>query len=102
MGLYKRNNVWWMSFTYQGKQIRESTEVSTKATAEKIYFKTMTRIAEGKWLEKLPGEEKTFKELIQKYLTEYSARNKAQTTQTRDKSLADHLIKSFGDYMMVS
>jgi integrase len=90
-----------MSFTYNGRQIRESTEVSSKSIAEKIYFKTMTQIAEGKWLEKLPAEEKTFSELIAKYLAEYSATNKAKTTYIRDIGLADHLTKFFGTYKLV-
>jgi integrase len=100
MGLFKRNNVWWMSFTSQGKQIRESTEVTSKGIAEKIYFKAMTQIAEGKWLEKLPGEDKTFSELMAKYLKEYSATNKAKTSQVRDIGIAVHLNKFFGAYKL--
>lgn len=96
MGLYKRNKIWWMAITYQGKQVRRSTEVSDKKLAEKIYFKVKTQIAEGKWFEKMPGEDRTFQEAIERYLSEHSARNKAPLTHLRDKSLSSHLLQSFG------
>ena len=96
MGLIKRGRVWWMSFAYQGKQVRKSTGVTDKRLAEKIYYKVMTEIAEGKWFERLPGEEKTFRQMMERYLTEYSSQNKAPKSHVRDKSLADHLIRDFG------
>jgi integrase len=97
MGLYRRGQAWWMSFTYKGKQYRKPTETDNKKLAEKIYFKIMTQIAEGKWLEKPIGAEKTVRELLDKYLIEHSARNKAPRTHIRDKSLASHINRSFGD-----
>ncbi|MCX5858035.1 MAG: tyrosine-type recombinase/integrase [Deltaproteobacteria bacterium] len=54
-------------------------------------------IAEGKWFERLPGEDYTFGDLTKKYLEEYSAVNKAKSSHKRDKSLAAHLLKSFKD-----
>ncbi|MFI5304918.1 MAG: tyrosine-type recombinase/integrase [Nitrospiria bacterium] len=101
MGLYKRKNVWWMDFVYRGKQVRKSTKTNNKSLAEKIYCKLVTQIQERKWFERLPGEEKTFRELMEKYLREYSATNKALTSHIRDKSLADHLKKYFGDLTVV-
>ena len=50
---------------------------SNKKIAERIYQKLMGQIAEGKWFERLPGEDKTFRELMEKYMREHSARNKA-------------------------
>ena len=43
MGLYKRGQVWWMRFTYKGKQHRVPTETKDKKLAEKIHRKVMTR-----------------------------------------------------------
>ena len=80
MGLFKRGSVWWMSFTYQGKQMRRSTETDDRKLAKRILDKVRGEIAEGKWFEKLPGEHKTFKELMEKYMEEHSARNKAFPT----------------------
>jgi integrase len=56
-------------------------------------------IAEGKWFEKLPGEDRTFKEMMEKYMEEHSIPNKA--SHTRDKSLKDHLVRFFGDLTLV-
>jgi integrase len=96
MGLFKRGSVWWMRFTCQGKQIKRSTETDDKKLAQRIYDKVRGEVAERKWFEKLPGEDKTFREMMERYMTEYSARNKAPGSHRRDKSLRDHLLESFG------
>jgi len=101
MGLFKRGQTWWIRFTYKGRQIRKSTETNDKKLAERIYHKLLGEVAEGKWFERLPGEEKTFREMMEKYLVEHSARNKAKTSHIRDKSLANHLLKYFGDLNLV-
>jgi integrase len=97
MGLYKRGSVWWMSFTYQGKQIKKSTETGDKRLANRIFDKVRGEVAERKWFEKLPGEDRTFVEMMEKYMSEHSARNKAPRSHVRDKSLRDHLVGHFGD-----
>ncbi|HUN55782.1 MAG TPA: site-specific integrase [Smithella sp.] len=96
MGLYKRDSVWWMSFSHNGKQIRRSTETEDKKLAIRIFDKLKGEIAEGKWFEKLPGENYTFEALMDKYMKEYSAVNKKPSSHIRDKSLNNHLQKSFG------
>ncbi len=73
MGLFKRGQTWWIRVTYKGKQIRKSTETNEKKLAERIYRKVLGEIAEGKWFDKLPGEEKTFKEMMDRYKAEYLA-----------------------------
>jgi hypothetical protein len=52
MGLTKRRNVWWMSFMYQGRQVRRSTGTSKKQLAEAIYAKVKVQIAEGQFFER--------------------------------------------------
>ena len=97
MALFKRGQVWWMRFNYQGRQVRRSTEVTDKKLAEKIYHKVMAQIAESRWFDRLPGEEKTVRELLERYLTDHSARNKAATSHRSDRCLAAHLLRAFGD-----
>jgi len=97
MGLYKRGSVWWMRFTNQGKQIKRSTETDDKKLAKRIFDKVRGEVAERKWFEKLPGEDKTFAEMMERYMMEHSARNKAPRSHIRDKSLRDHLVGHFGD-----
>ncbi|MGA3282610.1 MAG: tyrosine-type recombinase/integrase [Smithella sp.] len=100
MGLYKRDSVWWMSFTHNGKQIRRSTETDDRKLAIRIFDKLRGEIAEGKWFEKLPGKDYTFTELINKYLEEYSAVNKAKSSNLRDKGIAKHLREYFGNIIL--
>lgn len=48
MGLYKRGSVWWMSFNYNGQQIRRSAETTEKKLAQRIFDKLKGEIATGK------------------------------------------------------
>src|SRR5215217_598700 len=91
MGLYKRGQVWWMRFTYQGRFVRKPTGTTDKKLAERIYHKVRGDIAQGRWFEAIPAEQKTFRELMARYLCEHAAVNKKPTTYRRDRSLADHL-----------
>lgn len=47
MGLVKRGNTWWMSFMYQGQQIRRSTGTADRRLAEAILGKVKVQIVEG-------------------------------------------------------
>jgi len=100
MGLYKRGQVWWMSFVCKGRHYRKSTETENRKLAQRVHDKVKGQVAENRWFERLPGEEKMFSEMMEKYLKEHSARNKALKSHIRDKSLTSHLLKSFGDYTL--
>jgi len=97
MALYKRGPVWWMRLTYQGRQIRRSTEVASKKLAEKIHAKVVTQIAEGKWFERLECEDKTLGDLLDRYINEYSVHNKAPHTVQGDIGIAREIKEFFGD-----
>ena len=83
MALFRRGRVWWMGFSYQGRQVRRSTEVTDKKLAEKIYHKVMVQIAEGKWYPPEAGADKTVKELLERYLTDHSAPNNGEREDAR-------------------
>ncbi len=100
MGLYKRGSVWWMSFTHSGGQYRRSTETEDKKLATRIFDKLKGEIAEGKWFERPPGDAYKFKDLMEKYMLEYSAVNKAASSHKRDKSLVVQLKSVFGDHYL--
>ena len=97
MALYRRGPVWWMRLSYQGRQLRRSTDVTDKKLAEKIYHKVRVQIAEGKWSLPDAGAGKTVRDLLERYLREHSAPNKAPTTHYCDTSRAQRLIHAFGD-----
>jgi len=73
MGLYKRGQVWWMSFIYQGKRHRVSIETSDRKRAQKIYDAVKGQIAENRWIERSLGEDKIFTEMMDKYLGEHAS-----------------------------
>jgi integrase len=98
MGLFKRGSVWWMSFVYQGKQYRKTTETEDPKLAKRIFDKVKGEIAEGKWFERLPGEERTFREMMEKYMAEHSEPKKASSE--RDRSSLTHLLPVLGDHLL--
>ena len=97
MGLYKRSPVWWMRFNFEGQQVRKSTGTSDKKLAERIYHKVLGEIAERRWFEKLPGEDKTFREMMEKYLAEHVSKMKSERSF---RGYANNLLSFFGDYML--
>ncbi len=97
MALYKRGRIWWMTVVHNGRQVRRSTETTDKRLAEKIHAKVVTQIVEKKWFERPVGAEVTLEEMLEKYLVEHSEVNKAPTSFVRDKSLANHLKRYFGE-----
>lgn len=99
MGIYKRadSKDWWMCLTYRGKQIRRSTETPDKKGAQKIFAKAQTLIVEEKWFDKQPGEERTLKEMLDKYIAEHSTLNKAEHTVRQEKGFSKEMLGFFGD-----
>ena len=97
MALYRRGPVWWMRFNVQGRQIRRSTDATDRKLAEQIYFKVRGLVAEGTWCDRPPVPHRQVKDLLERYLRDYSAPNKAAGTHRRDQSLAAHLLRAFGD-----
>ena len=89
--------MWWMRFSYQGRQVRRSTDVTDRKMAERIYFKVRGLMAAGTWNEQPQGQGKTVTDLLERYLRDHSAPNKAALTHRRDRSLAAHLLRAFGD-----
>ena len=97
MSLIRRGQVWWVDVTDNGKRIRQSIGECDKKNAQRIYNKIIGEIAEGKWFERLPGRDISFREMITKYMTDYSAKEKAIKSHIRDRSLSNHLLERFGD-----
>ncbi len=92
-----KNKVWWIDITCNGKRIRISTETNNIKLAEKIHAKVLMQIIEDKWFERLPGEKKTFGEMMERYMDGHSAINNAPSTHLRAKSTVKHLKHYFGD-----
>lgn len=95
MGLLKRNKVWWMSFMYQGRQVRRTTGTTDKRTAESILCKVKVQIAEGRFFERREEQERTFGDMMDRYLKERSVL-KAPKSHQRDRQALNHLRPVFG------
>lgn len=76
MGLSRRpqGKVWWMSFMYQGRQVRRSTGTADRRLAESILAKVRIQIIEGRFFETLAEKTRTFDEFMERYLNEHAAR----------------------------
>jgi integrase len=96
MGLFKRNRVWWMSFSYQGKQHQESTQTADKKLAEAILGNVRRKIVEGRFFDTLEEKERTFTEMMKRYIKEVSSR-KAPGSYVRNQSSLKHLLPYFGE-----
>jgi len=95
MALYKRGEVWWFSTTYQGRQIRRSTETTDRKLAQRIFDKIKYEIAEGTWFEKLSGEEFTFGDLKEDLINDYKI-NSRKSLERAELSVK-HLENYFGN-----
>ena len=93
MALYKRGQVWWMSFVYQGNHYRKSTETTEKKLAQKVFYKLKGDITEGK----LPGiflkKAVTFEDLAEDFLMDY--RINGRDTLNKAERSVEYLKTSF-------
>jgi len=98
MALYNRGQVWWMDFVYKGKRYRRSTDTTDRKLARRIYDKVKGEVAEGKWFERLPGEEKLFAEMMDKYLSEHAS---LKASARSFKGYAKRMAAFFGNHTLV-
>ena len=94
MGLVKRGHTWWMSFMYQGLQVRRSTGTTDKRLAEAIFGQVKVQIIEGRFFEKLTEQQRTFTELLDRYLSEHAAR---RANYRRELTSVKNLKAFFGN-----
>lgn len=95
MGLFKRHKVWWMSFSYQGQQIRRSTGTPDKRLAEAILGKVKVKVIEGQYFEKLEEHERTVKDMAERYIQERVI-GASRHGERRARGVLAHLLPIFG------
>ncbi len=71
MGLYKRGAVWWMSFTYQGRQVRRATGTADRRLAEAILSQIKVKLVEGRYFDLREETHRTFDDLMDRFLAEH-------------------------------
>lgn len=62
-----------------------------------LYFKVRGLAAEGTWCDRPVVQLREGKDLLERYLRDHPALNKAALTHRRDRSLAAHVLRTFGD-----
>ena len=99
--MYKRADVWWTCIRHNGIKIQKSLETSDRKLAQAIEAKIRTEIVEGKYYEKLAGNNKTFMDMMDKFMKEHAPKvsNKTQTSYTTS---LNHLIPFFGESSLLS
>lgn len=99
--LYKQegSEVWHLDVSHQGRRIRRSTGTKNKKQAEKIYCSVRNKLMEGTFIESAKGRDKTFEEMVARYLEEVTP-DKKPCTQRTDKFYAQLLIKVFGKHRL--
>ncbi len=78
MGLYRRGHVWWMNFTYQGQQVRASTNQTDRRAAELILGDTRRQLRDGAYRITLEERNRRFGELMERFLREHVTKKASQ------------------------
>ena len=101
MGLLKRNKVWWMSFMYQGRQVRRTRVRRTNDWQNRSCRKVKVQIAEGRFFETREEQDRTFGEMMDRYLKERAVL-KAPKSHQRDRQALNHLRPVFGETVLAA
>ena len=96
MGLIKRGQKWYVQLRDNGRLIRQSTGTHIKKVAQEIEAKIKMELVEGKYFDKGQGNKKTFRDMVEKYMTEEAVK-KAPKSKLRDEVSLKHLLPVFGD-----
>ncbi len=78
MGLYRRGQVWWMNFSYQGQQVRASTNQTDRRAAELILGDTRRQLRDGAYRITLEERNRRFGELMERFLCEHVIKKASQ------------------------
>ena len=100
MGLFKRNKVWWMTFVYQGRQVRRSTECTDRRLAEAVLGKIKVKLVEGRYFDRLEEQERTFEEMVERYVAERVV-GASRHGERRARGILAHLLPTFGKLTLV-
>ncbi len=100
--MFKRSGgIWWTSIRHNGKRIQKSLETSDRKLAKAIEAKVKTEIVEGTYFEKLIGRNKTFKDMMDKFLKVYAPKVSSNMQRSYTTSLK-HLNPFFGESNLLS
>src|ERR671922_241187 len=94
MGHYKRGDIYWVSYSYQGKQYRESTGTDNKHFARDLLAKRQVEIREQRLFDVKKEGKVSFEELAQDFLRFCHERDRRSLN--RAETSVKHLSTFFG------
>ena len=96
--MFKRSGgIWWVCIRQKNaKPIQKSLQTTDRKLAKSIEAKIRTEIVEGKYYKKPIGNDKTFSQLVDKFVKEYAPK-KSVNMQNSYAASIKHLIPFFGD-----
>ena len=96
MKLFKRGSKWNVRFRVNGKDFWRATGTTNRKLAEQRKAQLILEIAQGRFGLMDEGKKKTFKDMVEKYMTE-EAIKKAPKSKLRDEVSLKHLLPKFGN-----
>ncbi len=93
--MFKRSGIWWTCIRHNGKKIQKSLETTDRKLAQAIEAKIRTEIVEGSFFEKSIGSNKTFRDMMIKFIKEHSPKVSISMQKSYITSL-NHLDLFFG------
>jgi integrase len=98
MGIYKRDNVWWMHKQHKGRSIQESLNTGIKKEAEKRYADILSTIIDGSYFAE-PKRIPTVIEVMERYIKEVSPQH---NSHHRNIEVKNHLRDFFGEALLMT
>ncbi len=99
--MFKRSGVWWTCIRHNGRKVQKSLETPDRRLAKAIEAKVRTELVEGNYFDKPIGRDKTFPQLVAKFMKEHAP--KVSDGQQRSYATSSkHLIKFFGEADLLS
>ncbi len=100
--MFKRAGVYWCCIRHNGRKIQKSLETPDRKLAKAIEAKVRTEIVEGSYFEKLVGRNKTFRDMMDKFMAEHAPKVSSSMQGGYNSKLKKHLIPFFGDSNLLS
>lgn len=97
--MFKRGHVWWTCIRYKGRKIQKSLESSNRKFAQKIEAKIRTEIVEGTYFGKRVGENKTVKDMIDRFIEEHTPKVSENTRICYSTSFK-HILPFFSKFTL--
>jgi len=99
--MFKRSGVWWACIRHNGRKVQRSLETSDRKLAKAIESKVRTELVEGVYFNKPIGRDRTFPQLVVKFMREHAP--KVSDSQQRSYATSSkHLLKFFGEIDLLS